>query len=408
MKGVWEAICMTCVACVAVKRCLRVWLNASVRVRSPFFRLLVCGWLSILFLVSPLFSTPTAWAKTPLPQHVHLVALGDSITAGWGSPPVNGGRLNGYVGFLHRQLLTRGTSDLNNLGVPGITSGQLLFLLDHWPEASQTIKQANVITLSIGGNDIMWTEKQSPDDMLKMREALGKYEENIRLILAKIRAYNPTARLFVLEVYNPFPTDDARHNMLTEWIQWVNESIAKAAYEQDADVVPVASLFLKHEKEYVNLANNDIHPNTEGHEQIAAQISHTLFGTFIPLLVDKNNAPNLLWNGKPTDLPAGLLYENNTVYIEEAQLTHLYRDRLKKIWTRVGAWWALVNGKTVKLQSPVILKDGRPYVPLRAVSESLGAQVFWVEESKTISVVMELGDKKMTWSERVGVARLWR
>ncbi|PWK14342.1 GDSL-type esterase/lipase family protein [Tumebacillus permanentifrigoris] len=343
--------------------------------------LLVCLTLAI--------PTPTLAAihRPTLPERVDYVAIGDSITAGWGSPAIDGMRRNGFASQLHRQLLTRGPADLHNLGVPGLTSGQFLFLLDHWPEASAVIKHADLITLSLGGNDIIWTDYKSPGDTAKMRDALSKYEGNIEAILAKIRDQNPAARLFVLEVYNPFSPDDSRHQALSEYIQWANESIAMAANTHEATVVPTASLFLDHEKEYINLANNDIHPNVAGHTRIAEQISHALFGHFNRLVIAPDMKPTLLWNGKPKKLNAPLLVENDTVYLAADQVAALHKGVLKKWWFRVGLWWMHVNGQKVKLPSPVLLVDGHPYLPLRAVSLALGAKVYWIEDSQTISVM---------------------
>jgi lysophospholipase L1-like esterase len=348
---------------------------------------LVCLLVSLFaVMLAPLAAE--AHGSGLLPDDVRYIALGDSVSAGWGAPMVNGMRVNGYVSQLHRQLLMRGRSELNNLGIPGLTSGQFLFLLEHWPEASEAVQKADLITLSIGGNDIIWTDHQAPGDAAKMREALQKYESNIQTILDKLRALNPDARLFVLEVYNPFPEDDDRHAALSEWVSWVNESVAAAANRHDSDVVPVASLFQKHEKDYVNLSNNDIHPNLVGHTKIAEQISHVLFGNFVPLVVEPEMQPNLLWNGKPKKLKVPLIYENDTVYVEADQVAELYGGLLHSIRYRLGAWWMRVNGKRVTLTSPILMKDGHPYLPLRAVSETLGVKVFWVEESQTICVVM--------------------
>jgi lysophospholipase L1-like esterase len=336
-----------------------------------------------------LFSPQAASASLALPEHVTYVAIGDSVTAGWGSAPVNGSRLNGYVSQLHRQLLIRGTSDLHNLGIPGLTSGQFLFLLEHWPELRQTIKKADLITLSIGGNDIIWTDHQSPGDIDKMREALTKYEENVNRILAQLRQWNQEARLFVLEVYNPFPEDDGRHAPLNEWVIWVNKSLARAATLYDARVVPTASLFFKHETEYVNLSQDDIHPNAAGHTRIAEQISRSLFGRFVPLLVEAKRKPNLLFDGNPKTISFGLLYENGTVYISTGQLAQLFGSKaIHHLCTSIGAWWLRLNGKLVKLPSPVLFLGGDTYVPLRAVSETLGAKVYWVEDSLTLNIVM--------------------
>lgn len=351
-------------------------------------RLLGCclGWVLLLLLWS--VQPALAHGRGELPvDDLTYAAIGDSISAGWGAPLVNGARLNGYAAQLHRQLQVRGHAEFHNLGVPGLTSGQFLFLLDHWPDASAYLKKADLITLSVGGNDIIWTDHQAPGDAAKMREALSKYEANIDAILSRIRQVNPEARIFILEVYNPFPADDGRHGPLSEWVQTVNEAIATAANTHEADVVTTSSLFLGHEKEYVNLANNDIHPTVVGHMRIAEQISHVLFGSFVPLVVEAEMQPNLLWNGKPRAISPALVYENSTVYIASSQLLALHRDALQKMWVQVGQWWLRVNGRRVKLPSPVLFKDGQAFVPLRVVSESLGAKVYWVEDSRTISVV---------------------
>jgi len=324
---------------------------------------------------------------SPLPRNITYVAVGDSITAGWGASVVEGARQNGYVAQLHRQLLVRGNSRVHNLGVPGLTSGQFLFVMEHWPEMSRLLSQAGLITLSIGGNDIIWTDHQSPGDVDKMREALSKYEVNIVTILHRIRKLNPEARLFVLEVYNPFPLQDERHQALQAWITSVNESIAAAATVYHAEVVPTASLFLGKENQFVNLANNDIHPNTAGHTRIAESITGRLLGRFVPLIVQEKMKPNLLLNGERKQLPGDLLIENDTVYVSVDQLPELFGSAPPAVRYRIGDWSIRVNGKRIRLSSPVLLKDGRPYLPLRPPSETLGRQVYWVGSSRTINIV---------------------
>jgi len=64
--------------------------------------------------------------------------------------------------------------------------------------------------------------------------------------------------------------------------------------------------------------------------------------------------------------------------------------RGKSIILQVGNLNALVDGTFVKLEQPPIIKEGRTMVPLRFVSESLGAQVGWDNTSKTITIVFPL------------------
>jgi hypothetical protein len=49
----------------------------------------------------------------------------------------------------------------------------------------------------------------------------------------------------------------------------------------------------------------------------------------------------------------------------------------KTILLKIGESKATVNGKTIKLDTKAIAKNGRTFVPLRFVSEALGASVSW-------------------------------
>lgn len=57
------------------------------------------------------------------------------------------------------------------------------------------------------------------------------------------------------------------------------------------------------------------------------------------------------------------------------------------------------NGKRQKLENPAYVTDGRTMIPVRAVSEGMGLDVNWDENTKSVSIgtdtVMKIGDKKM-------------
>lgn len=54
-----------------------------------------------------------------------------------------------------------------------------------------------------------------------------------------------------------------------------------------------------------------------------------------------------------------------------------------------GSENALINGERKELSAPIINKNGSTMVPLRFVSEALGAQVNWDTETKTITIKSE-------------------
>ncbi len=53
----------------------------------------------------------------------------------------------------------------------------------------------------------------------------------------------------------------------------------------------------------------------------------------------------------------------------------------------IGADYAIVNGEKVALDSAAFIKDNRTYLPVRFISEYLGADVNWYADSKTVTIV---------------------
>lgn len=68
----------------------------------------------------------------------------------------------------------------------------------------------------------------------------------------------------------------------------------------------------------------------------------------------------------------------------------------------VGSNSALVNGEERTLDVPVMVRDGVSYLPVRFVSENLGAQVLWDDATQTVSVttfsIQDLFEKAMAAS----------
>ena len=62
---------------------------------------------------------------------------------------------------------------------------------------------------------------------------------------------------------------------------------------------------------------------------------------------------------------------------------------------QVGSDEMRVGGKTVLLDSPAVIRDGRTLVPIRAIAESLGVDVEWYDDIKTVAVITD-GEIKYT------------
>ena len=87
-------------------------------------------------------------------KNVKLVALGDSLTHGQGDETNNGG----YVGVIkekieHHYHQTKVTTV--NYGVTGDRSDQILDRLNQQSQLRSDLRSADVITMTVGGNDLM-------------------------------------------------------------------------------------------------------------------------------------------------------------------------------------------------------------------------------------------------------------
>lgn len=52
----------------------------------------------------------------------------------------------------------------------------------------------------------------------------------------------------------------------------------------------------------------------------------------------------------------------------------------------IGANTAWVNGESVQLDAPAFILEGRTYLPIRFITENLGAEVIWQSESQTVTI----------------------
>lgn len=72
-------------------------------------------------------------------------------------------------------------------------------------------------------------------------------------------------------------------------------------------------------------------------------------------------------------------------WLEETQ-TVFASKRFKTISLPIGSSQMFLDGETIQLDSPAILLNGRTMVPVRAVSEALGAEVLWDQDSNTVII----------------------
>ncbi len=176
------------------------------------FRKSIAVFLSFVMVLS--FSMP-AFAQGPIDppgrqmaemvSNKSLVALGDSITAGYGlERNLNRVSREAYPQLLGDEFGYRVT----NLAVAGMTSGELLEMVKNNSRYRNVIEKADVIVVNTGGADllhqlIMITETGTLNPVA-LQAAIAEVLSNIGNTLTVIRTeLNTTAPILLYGLYNP-------------------------------------------------------------------------------------------------------------------------------------------------------------------------------------------------------------
>lgn len=67
---------------------------------------------------------------------------------------------------------------------------------------------------------------------------------------------------------------------------------------------------------------------------------------------------------------------------------------IRKVLLRVGSKDVEVNGSNIEIDTAPMIRDGRTMVPVRFISETLGADVKWNQQTKTVTI--ESGEKSLS------------
>ncbi|MEK0317742.1 stalk domain-containing protein [Cohnella sp. 56] len=117
-----------------------------------------------------------------------------------------------------------------------------------------------------------------------------------------------------------------------------------------------------------------------------------------------NAAISVTWNGKPMVLSAAPVLRDGTVLVPMRELfeafgtTVAYKDSVvsaakgsRAIKLTVYSRTAVVDGRKVALGTAPTYVGGKTYVPLRFLSESLGAKVAWETDRNNAAIVLPAG-----------------
>ncbi|MEG0259299.1 MAG: GDSL-type esterase/lipase family protein [Lysinibacillus sp.] len=209
------------------------------------------------------------------PRELHYLALGDSLTDGVGDEYLK----DGYVGRIADTLDEWPSIELvsiDNRGKRGRRSDQLLKLLEkgHYDEE---LKSAEMISMTIGGNDVMKVVKADLFNLKRkaFKKEQSAYEKRYIKIVEEIRKKNPTAPLLLIGFYNPFSIVTNEVNEFDSIIHDWNKVIKDIASEDsNACYVTVEDLFESNDELVYH--TDFFHPNGKGYEQMANRIVQTI------------------------------------------------------------------------------------------------------------------------------------
>jgi lysophospholipase L1-like esterase len=205
-------------------------------------------------LAIALISATVNGGQAPPPvQRDGIVVIGDSIAHGAGDET---GR--GLAGNLHA----------TNLGINGARTSNVNALLRH-ASAQSIVRAANAIIVSIGGNDLYGDSVARLMTTIWPSHAIDRTIDRVAAVVARIRRLNPTARICLLGLYNPYRTPALDLRVA----QWDARLIARFASDRGVQVIRIADLFVWRDR----LSRIDrFHPGAEGYACIAARISAIL------------------------------------------------------------------------------------------------------------------------------------
>lgn len=206
---------------------------------------LVCFFLVNWLLPSaePVMTKPSTSAKKKV---VTYVAIGDSLTKGVGDSTNQGG----FVPMLAQSLTNETGLEFKaiNYGVSGNTSGQILSRMQEKKEIRKDLKQAQLLTITVGGNDLRKAilEDTSNLNLDRFEKASKTYEKNLKQIIELARKDNPDLPVYVVGIYNPlylnFPDLTELQTLVDQWNQRTEEILS--AY-QGVYFVPINDLLYK-------------------------------------------------------------------------------------------------------------------------------------------------------------------
>ncbi|MDQ8733021.1 stalk domain-containing protein [Paenibacillus sp. LHD-38] len=324
----------------------------------------------------------------------HIVAIGDSVTAGYEHGFTEHAVPYGFVEHVYEQALFHGLrSDYLNYGLLGLRTAGLKRWMDAVvngvtvkssdiqsslpdPRADRIFAEskllrsalgnADLILMTIGGNDMYAVLEKleegagQAEATAVLNKALDIYETELEASLRLILSLQPKAKIVVADQYLPIPKPvrigafvfplypEADRLFLEESVkkqrERLNEIVGRLTKEgEQVKIANAASAFIDNELAYTSIADGDIHPSKAGYAAMGKAFAKAIWGDYRAV--------------KPK---------------EDGELVSI-----------------VLNGKEMISTNKPLLVQNRTYVPLRSIAEAMGATILWNAASRTATVKLE-------------------
>lgn len=223
-------------------------------------------------------------------DQIRILALGDSLTKGVGDTSGEG-----YVGKV-RKLLEQGQDKKQvyvwNFAVNGYRTEQLLEDIGK-PSALSYVEQADVVLLTIGGNDLnrfasspiaaggasSGAGGQNPQDdmtinMTETKKRLPEALDRLNRIITKLAEKNPKAKILYVGLYHPYLDFDPNREGSELIQEWNHQAFLIANRFPNVTVIPTYDIFQNRLNEL--LFTDHFHPNGDGYSLIADRVMQVL------------------------------------------------------------------------------------------------------------------------------------
>lgn len=374
-----------------------------------------------------------------------IVALGDSLTAGYEFGFTESSVAYGYVERVYEQALFRGRTEVANYGILGLRAEGL----DAWvsaardgravlpsaipgaatdPRAEQIIartaqlgkdlQQADLVVITIGANNftaLIDMVNKSQEEILTWRsETINQYEASLESVIRTILEVRPEVSIVVSDFYSPVPNSSiagithAQYQLFQESIQLIQGRLGEVVQRfstagSDVRAAYSAEAFVGKELGMTYIMRRDIHPNQVGYAAIGGAFAQSIWGderavaarpegVGISVVVDRSelitvNRPVLKENRTYLAIKDIADAMKATTVWDGKSKTATIRSGGREVVLQINSSVMRVNGQPVAIDTPAYLQpmngEMKTYVPLAVLADGLGFQVVYSAPTKT-------------------------